>query len=118
MSGAVRAFRSQRALLSHNRAAIRGLRDQSGSSAHLYHKGVYVAVHSAAPPPVEVYDQWIADNHPLKRRCGGAIEGRKLRRMVVMRRQGSSLKECGEAVGHSKHFARSWLSLLPTELGA
>lgn len=101
---------------SRNLASIRGLRDQSGSSSHVYHVGPLVAMHSSAPPPVAMYEEWLETQ--LSGTRPAIITGTKLRRMVVMRRQGSTLAECGGAVGLSDARAKRWLDALPEGLAA
>lgn len=91
------------------------------SPVHIVHKGPNVAIRSAAPPPVAAYDEWFAERQRTSNRRGRGktpMTGAKLRRMVVMRRQGSTLKECGAAVGIGQVPAMEWLALLPSELGA
>lgn len=110
-----------RASHKRNLIAVRGMHDQSGSGAHIYHKGHYATIHSSAPPPIEEYERWLSERSagfdPLKGRRP-PIAATKLRRMVVMRRQGSSLKECGDAVGLGFSQAKVWLDLLPEGLSA
>jgi hypothetical protein len=109
---------SAKAAHRHNLIAVRGMRDQSGSGAHMYHRGVYATVHSTAPAPVAEYEAWLAGK--LKAPTGqySKLTGSKLRRMVVMRRQGSSLSEIGSAVGMHLSGACKWLKLLPEGLAA
>lgn len=78
------------------------------------HMGGLVAMHSKAPPPVAEYDAWLA---ALPNRRGGRITGAKLRRAVIMRRQGASLEECGLAIGFRVPGIHKWLRRLPPELG-
>lgn len=85
---------------------------------HADHKGVYLRMHSAAPPPVEEYEAWLAAN-PVGKKGKSPVTGTKLRRMVVMRRNGCSLTEITRAVGMTAaSAAKRWLDLLPSGLSA
>lgn len=116
-SGRQGSVGAQKVCTSQNMHAVRGMRDQSGSGAHLYHKGIFVACHSAAPPPVAEYEAWL-EGQRKKASRHLALTGPRLRRMVVMKRSGSSLKEIGAAAGLSGPSAGRWLHALPPELAA
>ncbi len=91
-----------------------------GSGCHYYHIGPLVRAHSAAPPPVLEYDAWVAA-HTVSPKEGGRkirLDGRTLRRVVVMRRNGCTFKEIGGSIGASANIARRWLAALPPELAA
>lgn len=64
--------------------------------------------------PVADYDAWLWSRNRFRRegRCTGA----KIRRIVIMRRQGSTWKECGEAVGITGGCAKEWVEFLPFDL--
>lgn len=99
--------------------AIRGMKNSEGGNARLVHLGIGVAIHSKAPPPVEEYDAWVEGIIcQAKANRLPDITGTKLRRMVIVRRQGGSLKECGAAVGKSCSYAQKWLAKLPEGLAA
>lgn len=91
-----------------------------GSITHSDKFGTDIAMRSAAPPPVSAYDEYLAREtirKPLIHINQVVKTGFRLRRVVVMRRQGATWKECGAAVGVSGSVARSWVESLPTELG-
>lgn len=89
-----------------------------GGIEHADRFGTDLAIRPATPPPVAEYDAYLnsrnvrfcATNHKTQ------VTGFRLRRIVIMRRAGSSWKECGEAVGTSAGAARSWVEFLPYEL--
>lgn len=91
---------------------------QYGGIEHIDKFGTDLAMRSATPPPVAEYDAYLKSrnvrfsihNHSAQK------TGYRLRRIVVMRRNGSSWKECGEAVGVSATQAREWVEFLPLEL--
>lgn len=91
-----------------------------GSITHRDKFGTDIAIRSAAPPPVSAYDEHLARATNRKQYIHNQTikTGFRLRRIVVMRRQGATWKECGEAVGVSGNVARSWVEFLPIELGA
>lgn len=117
----VNNIRTVRRALAHEEASLRGLRDQTGSASHIYHRGIYVTCHSTAPPSATEYQRWFELHRspdPRGRSRIKTLDGAKLRRMVVMRRQGSSLVECGLAAGITGKAASEWLSRLPEGLAA
>ena len=81
------------------------------------HHGALIACRANDVPSVEAYDQWLAENQ-IGKRAHSPVTGSKLRRMAIMRRQGSAYAECGAAVGMSGVSAQRWLLALPAELGA
>lgn len=87
-------------------------------NTHAGHQGIYVKIHSSAPPPASEYEAWLSDILSGERRARLKIDGAKLRRMVVMARQGATQKECGAAVGLSQKRAGEWLKKLPKGLSA
>lgn len=92
---------------------------KGGNIIHASKFGTDLAMHSAAPPPVEEYDKflrtrnvpYVSTDHNRTQKTGF-----RLRRIVIMRRAGSSWKECGEAVGVSGSCARDWVEFLPLAL--
>lgn len=98
--------------------ATRGMKSDSGSGAHLWHKGIYVAVNQSAPPPVDKYDEWLAEHLKQARKWKITISGSRLRRAVVMTRNGSTCREIGSAIGMSGACISGWLAKLPPELAA
>lgn len=90
------------------------------SGVQQLHLGAYATVHSAAPPPVAEYDEWLAARAP---KCRNGVRSRafnmtgaKLRRAVVMRRQGETLAEAGRAIGIGGPALMDWLARLPSHL--
>ena len=92
---------------------------KGGGIEHADKFGTNLCMRSNQPPPVAEYDAYLksrnvrfcATNH------GTQKTGFRLRRIVVMRRNGSSWKECGDAVGISSTAARDWVEFLPMGLG-
>lgn len=82
------------------------------------HRGDLIAMHAPRAPDVAEYDAWLQLQLAGTRGRQTTMTGRKLHRIVTMRRQGSSLKECGEAVGMTTQPIYTWLSRLPKELSA
>jgi hypothetical protein len=99
-----------------NEAAIRGMRSEGGSNAHLYHLAQFLPCHSKAPPPVGEYDEWLVANAP-SRQGHSPITGAKLRRAVILRRNGENMLETARLIGmkNGQSLAR-WLAKLPPEL--
>ena len=79
------------------------------------HEGRRIAIQAKPIAPVADYEKWLR-NRNRYRGYGGKYSAAKVRRVVIMRRQGSSWKECGEAVGVSGSAAKSWVEFLPFEL--
>lgn len=91
-----------------------------GGVTHSDKFGTDIAITPAAPPPVSAYDEYLArasNRKPLTHINQVVRTGFRLRRIVVMRRQGATWKECGEAVGVSGAVAKSWVEFLPIGLG-
>jgi hypothetical protein len=89
---------------------------KSGGIIHADTFGTDLQMRSATPPPVADYDEWLrSGNNTLhgNSRCTGA----KLRRIVIMRRDGCTWRECGEAVGVSATTAWKWVEFLPMRMG-
>ena len=79
------------------------------------HNGKNIAIQAKRIAPVADYEEWYW-NRNRNRNSGGKCSPAKIRRVVIMRRQGSTWKECGEAVGVSPSCAREWVEFLPFEL--
>lgn len=89
-----------------------------GTIISVHHNGRRLAMQAKPIAPVADYEAWLqARNY---RRFNGphrrARDGAALRRIVIMRRQGSTWKECGEALGISGDAAKNWVEFLPFEL--
>jgi hypothetical protein len=95
---------------------------RAGGIEHASKFGTGLVMRSAAPPPVAAYDAYLSSSNTRNARNvrilhGTMKTGFRLRRIVVMRRAGSSWQQCGEAVGISAASARGWVEFLPHELG-
>jgi hypothetical protein len=67
--------------------------------------------------PVAEYEAWLRGRNRNRYMNGNnQSTGAKIRRIVIMRRQGSTWKECGAAVGVSGNCAQDWVEFLPFEL--
>jgi hypothetical protein len=91
---------------------------KAGGIIHADKFGTDLQMRSAVPPPVAEYDEYLRRRN-LRFRSpnhGTQISGFRLRRIVVMRREGMTWKECGEAVGVSGRTAKSWVEFLPMAL--
>lgn len=78
------------------------------------HNGKNIAMQAKPIAPVADYEAWLRGRNRWS--YGGKMSPERVRRVVIMRRQGSSWKECGEAVGVSGSAAKSWVEFLPFEL--
>jgi hypothetical protein len=100
------------------------IRSDGGSSCHLVSMAIYLRVRTQAPPPVAEYEAWYQENAAArgKRRVGCAgsaqMDGSKLRRAVVLIRNGHSLNSAGKILRHSAPALKGWLDRLPPELAA
>jgi len=87
----------------------------TGTIISVPHNGKNVRIQAKPIAPVAAYDAWLRgsnrNRHSHNRRTGA-----KLRRIVIMRRQGSSWAECGAAVGVGGSCAKEWVEFLPFEL--
>jgi hypothetical protein len=92
---------------------------RAGGIEHASKFGTDLAMRSATPPPAEAYDDWLRGRNI--RHYGGVHgvqkTGFRLRRIVIMRRAGSSWAECGAALGITHSAAKNWVEFLPHELG-
>jgi len=104
----------------HRRSALYGEADtrKGGGIEHAGSFGTNIAIRSTAPPHAAEYDAYvISGNRPLRRSLHfNNVTGTRLRRAVIMRREGSSWKECAESVGLSSATLRTWLEFLPLHL--
>jgi hypothetical protein len=88
-----------------------------GTIVSVHHNGRRLAMQAKPIAPVAEYDAWLqARNRNRRTHSGNKCTGAKLRRVVIMRRQGSTWKECGEAVGVCGSAAQDWVEFLPFEL--
>jgi len=104
----------------YRQSALRGgpVTHRFGGIEHADKFGTDLAMRPATPPPIAEYDAYLKARNV---RVSSTIHtpqktGYRLRRIVVMRRAGSSWKECGEAVGISGPAAQDWVAFLPYEL--
>jgi hypothetical protein len=88
-----------------------------GTIVSVPHNGRRLTVQAKPIAPVADYEAWLrARNRNRRTHSGNKCTGSKLRRVVIMRRQGSTWKECGEAVGVCGSAAQDWVEFLPFEL--
>jgi hypothetical protein len=104
--------------MAQERASAEKNRNMEGGGARTVHSGVFVAIHSAAPPPIVEYDAWLDLQLAKTRGKQTKWTGAKLRRAVIMRRNGCSPPEIGVAVGYSSREVSNWLAKLPEGLRA
>jgi hypothetical protein len=86
-----------------------------GTIISVHHNGRRLAMQAKPIAPVAEYEAWLRGRN-RNRYSSNQSTGAKLRRIVIMRRQGSTWKECGEAVGVSGNCAKEWVDFLPFEL--
>jgi len=98
---------------------LRGDRDANGCEVRVISvaPGRGLAMHNTGLPPVVEYDAFVSLQLAKTRGRQNIIDGKKLRRIALMRRDGNSLKECGVAVGVSFSCVHKWLNILPIHLG-
>lgn len=87
----------------------------TGTIIGVNHNGAKLRMQPKPIAPVEAYDAWLRSRNNY----GGTrspVTGAKLRRIVIMKRQGSTWEECGYAVGVRGGTAASWVAFLPFEL--
>jgi hypothetical protein len=90
-----------------------------GTIISVHHNGRRLAVQAKPIAPVADYEAWLRGRNYRQFSCPHnrrARDGAALRRIVIMRRQGSTWKECGEALGISGSAAKNWVEFLPFEL--
>jgi len=83
------------------------------------HNGRRLAMQAKPIAPVADYEAWLRGRNYRQFSCPHhrrPRDGAALRRIVIMRRQGSTWKECGEAVGVTGGCAKDWVEFLPFEL--
>lgn len=73
-------------------------------------------ISSASVPTADAYELWL--RHGNRRPRNSKITGAKLRRAVIMRRQGQTWRECADATGLSASCLQDWNSFLPMGWGA
>ena len=81
--------------------------------------GTNLAMRSKAVPPVAAYDEYVRRSQHRHTNCvhsSNRFRGCYLRRAVIMRREGSTWKECGLAIGTAPATIRGWVEFLPLEL--
>ena len=86
-----------------------------GTIVSVHHNGRRLAMQAKPIAPVAEYEAWLRGRN-RNRYSSNQSTGAKIRRIVIMRRQGSTWKECGEAVGVSGNCAKEWVDFLPFEL--
>lgn len=86
-----------------------------GTIVSVPHNGRRLTVQAKPIAPVAEYEAWLRARN-RNRYSHNRSTGAKLRRIVIMRRQGSTWKECGEAVGVCGSVAQDWVEFLPFEL--
>jgi hypothetical protein len=86
-----------------------------GTIISVPHNGKNVRIQAKPIAPVAEYDAWLRGSN-RHRNSHNKRTGAKLRRIVIMRRQGSSWAECGAAVGVVGSCAKDWVDFLPFDL--
>ena len=90
-----------------------------GTIVSVPHNGRRIAMQAKPIAPVADYEAWLRGRNYRQFSCPHhrrPRDGAALRRIVIMRRQGSTWKECGEALGISGSAAKNWVEFLPFEL--
>jgi len=87
----------------------------TGTIISVPHNGKNVRIQAKPIAPVAAYDAWLRGSN-RHRNSHNKRTGAKLRRIVIMRRQGSSWAECGAAVGVGGSCAKDWVDFLPLDL--
>ena len=88
-----------------------------GTIISVHHNGRRLAMQAKPIAPVADYEAWLRGRNRNRYMNGNnQSTGAKIRRIVIMRRQGSTWKECGAAVGVSGNCAKEWVEFLPFEL--
>jgi hypothetical protein len=105
----VRIYRSNKMHISTASTA------KCGTILSVPHNGRRIAMQAKPIAPVADYDEWLW-NRNRRTNSNNRCTGAKLRRIVIMRRQGSTWQECGEAVGVKAWSAKAWVEFLPFDL--
>ena len=100
-------------MYSSNRIYSPAVTKSSGFIISAPHNGRNIAIQAKFIAPLADYEKWFWSGNC---RLNGKSSPAKIRRIVIMRRQGSSWKECGEAVGVSGGRAKEWVEFLPLDL--
>lgn len=100
--------------------AIRGMRGPNDNQKELATRAVFLALQQHAPPAAEQYQAWLDTQHSAERPSQGSKkwDGRKLRRAVVMKRNGCTLAEIGSSIGICTSYVGTTLNALPEGLAA
>jgi len=96
-----------------NRIYSPAVTKSSGLIISAPHNGSRIAIQAKSIPPLADYEKWLRSGNCI---WGVKISPAKIRRIVIMRRQGSTWRECGEAVGVSGSCAKNWVEFLPLDL--
>lgn len=100
-------------MYSENRIYSPSATNKRGLIVSVPHNGQNIAIQAKPIAPVADYEKWFSSRN---KGYGGKITPAKIRRIVIMRRQGSTWKECGEAVGVHSNYARALVEFLPFDL--
>lgn len=106
--------RSIAGMYAGNRIYDPAVTNKVGSIVAVPHNGKNIAMQARPIAPVSAYEEWYWSRNRWY--DGGKVTPAKIRRVVIMRRQGSTWKECGEAVGVSGSRAKEWVEFLPFDL--
>jgi len=92
---------------------------KGGGIEHADRFGTNLAIRSSAVPAVAEYDDYLKrqNERRINRIHAANKTGARLRRIVIMRREGASWKSCGDATGVSGACAKGWVEYLPQALG-
>lgn len=96
-----------------NRIFSSAATNATGMVISAHHNGKNIAIQAKPIAPLADYEKWFRGGN---RSGGGKMTAAGVRRVVIMRRQGSTWKECGQAVGVSGCRAKEWVEFLPFEL--
>ncbi len=94
------------------------LRYATGERAHTLQTmpGIGLRMSNGTLPPAAEYDEWLAQNRDPLGRGGKVMTGEKLRRMMVMKRNGCSLSEIRDAVACGASTLYYWRNRLPESM--
>lgn len=96
-----------------NRIYSPAVTKSSGLIISAPHNGSRIAIQAKSIPPLADYEKWFRGGNC---RLGGKSSPAKIRRIVIMRRQGSTWRECGVAVGATENTVKNWVEFLPLDL--